>query len=84
VTLIIQIKYTDDFQQSGLIEKTLSLNVVDSGFISPDGGTDGGIDGGTDGGGDKGGGEVPPPAEQGDVWHSILQALLGFFGLAGG
>lgn len=82
VTLTIQIKYTDDFQQAGLIEKTLVVNVVDGFMPPPDGGTDGG---GDKGGGDDGGIDVPPIEEpQGNLADSLWKALLGFFGLAGG
>ena len=83
VTLTIQIKYTDDFQQAGLIEKTLEVNVVEGFMPPPDGG---GTDNGGNSGGGKDGGEVIPPPEQPQesLMNSILKALLGFFGLAGG
>lgn len=83
VTLTIQIKYTDDFQQAGMIEKTLDVNVVEGFMPPPDGG---GIDGGNvdPGGGMNGGGEIPPPVQQDSLMDSILKALMGFFGLAGG
>ena len=73
VTLTIQIKYTDDFQHAGLIEKTLTVNVIES-AMPPDGG----------GGKDGGGGEVPPPVQEESFLDSVLKALLGFLGLAGG
>lgn len=82
VTLTIQIKYTDDFQQAGVIEKTLSVNVVDGG-LPPDGGTDGN---GSGSGGNAGGGTdfTPPPVQQESFLNSFLKAVLGFFGFAGG
>jgi hypothetical protein len=73
VTVTIQIKYTDDFQQDGLIEKTLTLNVIDMPTPSPDDGGDG-----------TNGGEVPLPPTEETLIDKILKALLGFFGFSGG
>jgi len=70
VTLNIEIKYTDDFQQPGLIEKTLSVNVIEA-FIPPDNfGPDGG--------------EIPPPVEEPSFLDSLWKAFLGFLGISGG
>lgn len=84
VTLTIQIKYTDDFQQAGLIEKTLEVNVVEGFMPPPDGGgTDNGCN--SAGGCPDGGGVMPPPEQpQESLMDSILKAIMGFFGLAGG
>jgi len=73
VTLTIQIKYTDDFQQSEVIEKTLTLNVIDMPTPMPEGG-EGGMDGGE---------VLPPPVEE-TFMDKLLKAILGFFGFSGG
>ncbi len=69
-TLTIKINYTDDFQQPGVVEKTLSLNVIDQPIMpTPTGG--------------EGGGEIPIPAEE-STTDKIIKAILGFFGFSGG
>lgn len=77
VTITIQIKYTDDFQQSEMIEKTLTFNVVDLPPTPAEG--EGGI---TDGGG--GGIIIPTEPVEESLMDKIWKAILGFFGFSGG
>jgi hypothetical protein len=76
VTVTVQIKYTDDFQQPGLIEKTLTLNVIEMPPPAPDGGGEGGLNGGK--------GEIPVTPIEETLTDKLLKALLGFFGFSGG
>ncbi len=70
VTLTIQINYTDDFQEAGLIEKTITFNTIDAPIFPPDGGA-------------EGGGVLPPVVEE-SLWDKVLKAVLGFLGFSGG
>ncbi len=72
VTLNIQIDYTDDFQQPGKIEKSLTVKVVEAPvIITPP------LNGGPNGG------ETPIPVED-STWDKIVKAVFGFFGFSGG
>jgi len=69
VTLTIQINYTDDFQQPGVLENMITFNVIDAPPpLAPDNGN---------------GGDVPLPVED-SLWDRVLKAVLGFFGFSGG
>lgn len=70
VTLTIQINYTDDFQESGVLENTITFNVLDAPPMpAPDT--------------PENGGEMPVPVEE-SAWDKLLKAVFGFFGFSGG
>jgi hypothetical protein len=71
VTLTIQINYTDDFQQPGMLENTITFNVIDAPPLPPDTGN-------------GNGGEMPPPMQEESAWDKVWKAILGFFGFSGG
>ncbi len=72
--LLVTVNYTDDFNQSQQISRSLTVEVLEGGEIGPIGPEDGG------GGFDNGGGE-PIPAEPETFWQKVWRFILGLIGL---
>ncbi len=70
--LIVTIDYTNDFNQSEVITKTLSVDVMEQQIIEPP------VNGGQDGG------EVLVPQEPESFLHKIWRFILGLLGLDSG
>lgn len=75
--LIITVQYTDDFNQSAEITRTLTVEVVESPAMEPGMETPGGVVG------PGGPGEYQPPAVE-TLWQKILRFLRGLIGLDSG
>lgn len=73
--LTITVNYSNDFNQPQTITQTLNVEVIDGGFIPPDGG--GGIDGG-------GGLPLPEEPQPEPWWQQVWRFFLGLLGLDSG
>jgi hypothetical protein len=68
--LVVTIDYTDDFNQSQTIQKTIPVEVLEMAFPSPD-----------EGGMDNGGVEPSAPTEPETFWQKVWRFILGLLGL---